>query len=125
MMARYTEKTSGAHAHAGKTILEIIWEELDAIMDRLMSDGEPSKATLIGELEDGATSRQAARELADEWWETLRAWGEERGQAQGVAYCIAVLTNPYHVDVDAIRAQAMERWQERQGQEDLSPEWTI
>jgi|ERR687887_1894087 hypothetical protein len=100
--------------HAGKSIIEIIWEELDSIMDRLMSDGEPSKSSMVGDVLT-VDSTKAASDIAREWWDALRLWGEERGQAQGVAYCLAVLTNPYHVDVEAIRAEAVRRWKGRQG----------
>lgn len=100
------------HPYAGKSIIEIIWEELDAVMDKLMSDGEPSKVTFVRSGYESSSLAQA-REEAEVWWEALRSWGEERGQAQGLAYALAVLTNPYHVDVDAIRATAVQHWKER------------
>jgi hypothetical protein len=79
--------------HAGKTIVEIMWEELDEIMDRLMEGGKPTGAV----------------QLVEDW----QAYGEERGQAQGVAYCLAVVTNPYDVNVDEIKKEALARWKER------------
>lgn len=101
-MENYQAGTPGAHPHAGKTLLEIIWEELDEVMDRLMADGVPSTDMRLSQ-------GYGTPEMA----EAFRRWGEERGQAQGLAYALAVLTNPYHVDVDAIRAQAVARWKER------------
>lgn len=95
--------TGPVSPHAGKSILEIIWEELDDVMDRLMDKGVP-------------TFPSAARTPAESWRDQAEEWqlyGEERGRAQGVAYALAVLTNPYHIDVDAIRATALERWKER------------
>lgn len=91
---------TGRSPHAGRSIIEILWEELDSIMDRLVEDGEP----------EAWTHTVAGRKAL----EAVREWGEERGQAQGMAYAIAVLTNPYHVDVDAIRAEAVRR---RRGRE--------
>lgn len=68
----------------GKSILEMLWEELDGIVERLMADGE----------------------AAD---------GQDVGRAQGVAYAIAVIENPYHVDIERVRAEAMDRWEADNG----------
>jgi hypothetical protein len=38
---------------------------------------------------------------------------DDVGRAQGVAYCIAVIENPYHVDIERIRAEAMVRWEDQ------------
>lgn len=73
---------AGSGDCGGKTILEMLWAELDAVMDRLMS--EPA--------EDG----------------------RDPGRAEGVAYCIAVMQNPYLPNIDAVRDQAMDRWEQQQ-----------
>lgn len=65
---------------AGKSIVEMLWEELDAIVDRIMSDA-------------------AAED------------GRDPGRAEGVAYAIAVINNPYGPNLDLVRGQAMERWE--------------
>ena len=88
--------------HAGRSLIEIYWSELDEILDRLMDEGAPQQYP-----EDGKSWG-----IAPDW----QAYGEQRGQAQGVAYCIAVMTNPYTPDVDAIREEAMERWEKRNGE---------
>lgn len=67
-------------ANAGRSIIEIVWEELDVVYGRLMAG-------------DGA-----------------RAKGD-KGRAGGLAYALAVMTNPYLVDVEAIRMQAHTRWE--------------
>ena len=82
----------------GRSILEQIWEELDATMDRLRSDGVPDP--------DPAMSVGAAINAGKDW-------GEERGRAQGVAFAIAVMTNPYAPDVPKIKAEARKRWERR------------
>ena len=79
-LLRAAYASAGSSMCGGKTILELLWDELDAIMDRLMSDGEA---------EDG----------------------RDPGRAEGVAYCIAVMQNPYLPNIDAVREQAMERWE--------------
>lgn len=65
---------------SGKSIYEMLWDELMVIMERLMTGQES---------EDGG----------DRW------------RAEGVAYAIAVFTNPYAPNLDAVREQAMERWE--------------
>jgi hypothetical protein len=67
-----------SQACRGKSILEMLWEELDAIVERLMA---------------GAASE------------------EDKGRAQGVAYAIAVIENPYLPSVERIREEAMDRWE--------------
>lgn len=69
---------AGGSACGGQTLQEVIWEEMDAIMERLMTG-------------------QAAE--------------HDVGLAQGVAYCLAVMQNPYLPNVDSVREQAMSRWE--------------
>ena len=68
----------------GKSILEMLWEELDTIVERLMAKVEHE---------------------------------DDVGRAQGVAYAIAVIENPYHVDIERVRAEAMDRWEEQNEEE--------
>jgi hypothetical protein len=84
--------------HAGRSIIEILWEELDTIVDRLHADGKPGELKAL-----------TGRQIAEQW----QAYGEERGQAQGVAYALAVLINPYAPDIEAIRAESVERRKSR------------
>ena len=65
----------------GKSILEMLYEELDAIVERLMA---------------GAASE------------------EDKGRAQGVAYAIAVIENPYMPNIERVREAAMDRWEAEQ-----------
>lgn len=71
-----------------KSLLERMWEELDSIVERLMSGAE-----------------------ADD--------GRDPGRAEGVAFCIALITQPYAPDVDKIRQLAMERYE---GSTSLAPD---
>lgn len=36
---------------------------------------------------------------------------EKKGQAQGVAMCIAIIRSPYYPDVTAVKAEAVRRWE--------------
>jgi hypothetical protein len=93
----------------GRTIVQALleegWKELDTIVEHIMANDQP--------LAEDFTSLQIADGDFDK---AVLQYGEWRGQAQGVAYMLAVLTNPYQPDVDKIRAEAMERWE--QGEDD-------
>jgi hypothetical protein len=39
---------------------------------------------------------------------------DDRGMAQGMAYAIAIMQNPYRPNVDDVRTQAMAKWEEDQ-----------
>lgn len=70
---------------AGKSLHEILWDELMTIMDRLMTGCEA---------EDG----------------------RDPGRAEGVAYCIAIFQNPYAPNIEGVRAEAMERWDQQEAE---------
>lgn len=88
LMARNAETRSekrmlsSGDSCAGRSLLEMIEERLDDVVDRLMA----------GEAED-----------------------TDKGAALGLAEAIAIIKNPYYPDVDVIRAEAMERYDERHG----------
>lgn len=71
---------AGGSACGGQTILELMWDELMAVYERLMTG-------------------QAAED------------GRDPGRAEGIAYAIAVIQNPYIPNVDSVREQAAERWE--------------
>lgn len=71
---------------AGPSILELVWVELDKVMDVLMA------AKLGGELPEP----------------------ERVGSAQGLALAIAILLNPYKPNINAVRVEAVNRWEGRQ-----------
>lgn len=68
---------------AGKSVLDLLWEHLDDFVD-------------------------AVQEPVNEY-EAAHA----KGRAHGMAVAIAVVTNPYAPEVDEVKVQAMERWEER------------
>lgn len=113
IMEDYVSTHEQAHAYAGMSIMDIMWQDLDDCMDQLMSEGAPDKDSLAGDLV-GKVTLANARELATEWYDVLKGWGELRGQAQGLAFAIAILTNPYAGDVPAVKKEAMARWESRQ-----------
>lgn len=100
------EELTSRHANAGRSIIEITWEELDRVMDQLMDDWS-------GETEAYNSDEPLEESLEEFDLEDAVEFGEVRGQAQGLAYALAVLTNPYAVDVPAIKAEALRRYNER------------
>lgn len=93
-------------ATAGKSILDLLWEKLDAAMDDLMDVEQPSE--WIAD-EDPNPRNCDPTGMAREW----ETWGTLRGTARGLAEAIALITNVYEPDLDAVRAEAMERWETR------------
>ena len=76
----------------GKTLLDVMWEELDVCIEDLM------------DAEDLTMDDNDLNLL--------------KGRSSGIAWCIAVLTqSPRPVDVNAIKEEAMERWTARQAEE--------
>lgn len=98
----------------GRTIVQALleegWKELDTIVEHIMSEDEPH----VSDFDAGVQYQDIAAAAATE---ACIRYGEWRGQAQGVAYMLAVLTNPYRPDVDAIRAEAMTRWEKGNAEE--------
>jgi len=93
LSARIAVKLEDSHpGKPGRSVLEQIWEELDAIMDRLRS-GSPI--------------------LEAEGWAGVRDRAELRGRAQGIALAISIITNPYAPDVPAVKVEARRRWEKR------------
>lgn len=82
---------------AGKSVLDLLWEIMDRYVDdvQLIASGDP--------------------DLMD-----LAALHEAKGRAHAMAVAISRVTNPYHSDVDEVKAQALERW-ERAGDEPVKP----
>lgn len=75
------------HPRAGLSIAQMIWSELDDVVDAIQKRIERGKEPLK----------------------------RDAGVALGLATALAILTNPYAYDVDAIREEAMERWEARHG----------
>lgn len=82
---------------AGKSIRESVQEELDTVVERLLADGRPSRAGIDVQ-------------AANEW----QAYGEERGQAQGLAIALAIFNNPYKPNVPETKREAVERVKARE-----------
>lgn len=80
--------------YAGPSILEQAWAMLDEIVDRIMED----KLGIRGEEGEPLGVPEAS----------------DVGEAAGIARVIALFVNPYNPSLDAVRAEAMQRWEDRQ-----------
>lgn len=72
-------RPSLAPVYGGPTLLEALWSEMDALVERLMTGTDA---------EDGG----------------------DRFRAEELAWVIAICSNAYEPSMDAVRAEAMERW---------------
>jgi hypothetical protein len=73
------------HPNAGGVANDMIWTELDEVVDRIQARVQKGKEPLKRDV----------------------------GQALGLATTLAIIENPYAYDVDSIREAAMERWEAR------------
>lgn len=103
-MKQFDAKTLKAASPVVKELLAELWAELDTIVDHIMSTEEPE----VSDFDSGICYQDIETGTAGD---ACKKWGEWRGQAQGIAYAIAVLSNPYKPDVEAVRAEAMQRWE--------------
>lgn len=71
-------------------ILRELFEDLDAVVYRLMTDGEP----------DGSWRN-----------EDFKSWGKDIGEAQGLALAIAKIHNLSEPNIEWVREEAMRRWE--------------
>ena len=77
---------------AGRSLLEMLWEELDSLVDHLYMEDDP---------EPGDPDS------------VFQEYGKLQGRAHGVSYAIAVIMNPYKPDLPAIKQEATDRAQDR------------
>ena len=87
---------------AGPSLLEQMWATLIEEMDALMPGGE--YADEPAHVAEGRYDGTGGSE-----WHEERA--RLRGVCQGVTACIALVINPYAPNLDAVRADAVTRWE--------------
>lgn len=73
-----------------EVVLRELWSDLDDCVYRLMTDGIPQE------------------ESPNEEW---RLYGYEQGRALGLALAIAKIDNLSEPDIEAVRREAMDRWE--------------
>jgi hypothetical protein len=99
----------------GKSIIDLLWEDLDNTMDLLMA--ECQRCGVIAGGHPHIKGRKYCNEPQPEDYDLEYSVDEYRGRAQGVAYALALMSNPYLRNVEEVRKLAKERYDQRsQGQ---------
>jgi hypothetical protein len=112
-----------AHEHAGRSILDIFWEKMDEKFDALMELRDGEGADDEGYNDFVTADEDEAEDAASEWSEWVDAASSEdvdllirlretKRECTALAWAIAVLTNPYKPNINAIRVEARNRWDE-------------
>jgi hypothetical protein len=99
-------RPSLAPIYGGPTLLEALWNEMDRLMEGLMT-GVENEEDICGR----------GDEHGDPNVEGDRCEHEDNGdkyRAQELAWVLAIVENAYEPDVNRIRAKAMDRWNESQ-----------
>lgn len=100
------------YSAAGLSLLEKLWENLDTVIERLMAAGPaPDKPETI-------IDHSGKTDPMGEFAEQHRRWGEDRGEATGLALAIAIITSPYAPNLPGIKDEAMERYWAKVGEDE-------
>jgi hypothetical protein len=99
--------------YGGPTLLEALWAEMDRLMEGLMT----------GQDRDDTCGRKGYHGVPFQYEGDSESPCEhedngDKYRAQELAWVLAVVTNAYNPSVDLIRAQAMQRWTEKQAEEE-------
>lgn len=86
--------------YGGETLLEALWSEMDRLMEGLMTDQDA----------EDVCGRKSNCEWSSEDNPCQHEDNGDRYRAQELAWVLAIVTNPYNPSVDAIRAEAVARW---------------
>lgn len=100
----------------GKSIIDLLWEDLDETTDLLMAE-------CVGchRVAGAHTQTRESRHRPRIDVELSYSIEEYRGRAQGVAYALALMMNPYVGDVDAVRKLAKKRYEQRVDGKPMDP----
>jgi hypothetical protein len=96
-------RPSLAPIYGGPTLLEALWNEMDAIMERLMT-GQASEDVC------GLVHTYGADPCE-------HLVNGDKFRAQELAWVLAIVSNAYDPNVDRIRAEAVARWNSANGLE--------
>jgi hypothetical protein len=105
------------HSTAGRSIIEMLWEQADILYAKLMDVEEPWQADdiaeVIGSRADQETAEEQAQEITDYW--------ELRGKLGGLSYALGRMLHMYDKPKDAIdkiKAELRERWESENEEEE-------
>lgn len=105
----------------GKSIIDLLWEDLDDTMDILSERCESRGCGKLAGVHTADFEYRDGHRLEMENSVLEYSIEEYRGRAQGVAYAIALMSNPYLGDVAAVRTLAKQRYEQRASGQDMTP----
>lgn len=91
LMSKLESDSRNYASCGGRSILEILEDELDVVVERLLTPGA---------------------EAAD---------GTDKGRASGIAYAIAVIENPYSPSIPSVRGASVHRVREKMMDDAVGP----
>lgn len=89
-------------------VLKELWDDLDSCMYRLMTDGRPKTVPEYSATGSAIEHTMAQYERHSSEWQ---AYGKEQGFALGLALAIAKIDNLGEPDIEAVRREAVRRWE--------------
>lgn len=110
-------KEVAEHTNAGRSIIEMYWEQADAQYAKLRDMEVWTAEDLGNALNDGIGDPGESEAAAEE----VVAFCQQQGKLATLAWCIAKMTNPYadiKESMDEIKAEMRERWEEANPEED-------
>jgi hypothetical protein len=90
------------HSAGGRSILEMLEEQLDVQYAKYMEMDESFDADGLVQAADRLTPDAAAASLAE---------AEQKGKVAGLAFAIAKIRNPYKPSMDDVRQAMVERYE--------------
>lgn len=114
-----------AGEHAGRSLIEILWEQLDIQYANLMTIVEDGKSWNVKKIVDLLEHGKASKNVREDYAGQIVKHLELKGKVAGLAYAIAKITNPYGEigpAMEAIRAEAAERWEAEYGSDEYEEE---
>lgn len=100
-------RPSLAPIYGGPTLLEALWHEMDRLMEDLMT-GQEAEADVCNK--SGCFPIESSTEDGT----CGHPDNGNRYRAEELAWVLAIVTNAYEPSMDAIREEAMRRWNEAQ-----------
>jgi len=102
------------HSTAGRSIIERLWEQAVAQYDHLNDLHDETGGVTAEDL----TADRVRSFDADKVVKYLQT----QGKLLGLCYSLALMLNPYELDIDAVKAQVREQWQAEYGDEEEEEE---
>lgn len=108
------------HTNAGRSIIEMYWEQADAQYAKLVEMEVWTAEDLVNAFDEGS-----AVQFDEDAAEEVVAFCQQQGKLATLAWCIAKMINPY-ADIkeamDRVKAEIRERWEAENPEEDESEE---